>query len=417
MGISISIGNRIGSGVSRWSPQNVCYERWKITGAGNLVGLVRGDILIVGGTPGSYTFQVPNTAPYQTYDIDYIWFKTDLTWRTATEAEMVGYDFARTIVKYLNIAPYTISEIIILSSALTTDEMNHLRDYADLSIWWSNTLSFHGSTKQNRLSEQSVWTPELVVEDETAALVARMTAVGETPDAARITVLDTVIALDKAQIGFTNQYDAMWLLAAHGNDSGLLNIIKDAHNITLVNTPDFTVDRGYKGNGSDEALNSNYNPSTQAVKYLLNGASVGIYIRDNVDELAHDFSAEPVAGMSGLFFISDYAGDCYSTINSANYDSIANNDSRGMWIITRINNTQHIVYRNGVLFHTFTRNSSAIINAILYLMCENKAGTLARYSTKQIALAFAGGTMTQTDVTNFQTIWVDGYLNAVGAKV
>ena len=133
------------------------YELWKITGSGNLVGLKRGDILTVGGTAGSYTFKVPNTLPYQSYDTDYIWFDTGVTWRTATEAEMIGYDFSRTIVKYQNVAPYSIEYIMILASASATDQENKMRDDFDLSIWWSNLLSVHGNLKGNRGIGRSSW--------------------------------------------------------------------------------------------------------------------------------------------------------------------------------------------------------------------------------------------------------------------
>jgi hypothetical protein len=40
--------------------------------------------------------------------------------------------------------------------------MNHLRDYAQLSIWWDNVSSDYGKTKGNRVGEQSIWTPESV---------------------------------------------------------------------------------------------------------------------------------------------------------------------------------------------------------------------------------------------------------------
>jgi len=112
------------------------------------------DYLTVAGAAGSETYQCPNTAPYIAADTDCIWFKTDESQRTATTAEMIGYDFTRTIVKYANDSPYTISAIMILSSDVDTNKM---RDDFDLSIWWSNVLSAHGNLKGNRGSEQSVW--------------------------------------------------------------------------------------------------------------------------------------------------------------------------------------------------------------------------------------------------------------------
>jgi hypothetical protein len=123
------------------------------------------DALTVGGSEGSYTFQVPDDQDYIDADTDFIWAKTDETIRTTTEAELVGYDFPRTLVKYDNTTPYAIREIIILldGATLTDTEENLLRDYMELSIWWSDVSSDHGVTKGNRSEEQSHWTAEALL--------------------------------------------------------------------------------------------------------------------------------------------------------------------------------------------------------------------------------------------------------------
>jgi hypothetical protein len=157
---SISIANMLGqsssfSWSSYWAKQSNFYELWKVTGTGNLVGMIKGDTLTVGGSVGSYTFQVPNTAPYQARDEDFIWFKTSEIQRTTTEAELVGYDFAKTIVKYSDVAPYTIEYIGILDTGQSVND----RMYSDfhLSRWWSGTLNLNGYSKGNRGLARSVF--------------------------------------------------------------------------------------------------------------------------------------------------------------------------------------------------------------------------------------------------------------------
>jgi len=66
------------------------------------------DYLTVGGSVGSYTFQCPNTAAYIAADTDYIWFRTTGAQRTVTEAELIGYDFVRSIIKYEDVSDYSI---------------------------------------------------------------------------------------------------------------------------------------------------------------------------------------------------------------------------------------------------------------------------------------------------------------------
>jgi hypothetical protein len=149
-----------------WTPQKLgdkilFWGKYSEISSGQMPNKVTGstDFLTVSGSVGSETYQCPNTQDYIDADTDYIWFKTNLVQRNTTTAELVGYDFPRTIIKYDNISPYALREIIILKvgEVLTSNEENHLRDYANLSIWWSNVLSFHGILKGNRNLSQSLW--------------------------------------------------------------------------------------------------------------------------------------------------------------------------------------------------------------------------------------------------------------------
>ena len=156
--LGIHLGKRVGSvGQSLstyWAsqPEVLFFGEISKIHDGKLYNQKRGatDYLTVGGSAGSYTFQCPNTAPYISADTDYIWFKTDASQRTTTEAELIGYDFTRTIVKYEDVSDYSIQAIMILSSNVDTAKM---RNDFHLSIWWSNVLSLYlvvlnGSTNQ-----------------------------------------------------------------------------------------------------------------------------------------------------------------------------------------------------------------------------------------------------------------------------
>jgi len=163
-GISYPVTNNV-----LWNPSNIMAKflyRGKIStiSGGHMLNKIAGslDYITIGGSAGSYTFQVPNTSTYKNADTDNIWFKIDTSQRTVTEAELIGYDFPKTFVKYDNTTPYTIREIWILAlgQILTTDEENLMRDFCQLSIWWSNVLSSHGYPKQNRGIGKSVWVPE-----------------------------------------------------------------------------------------------------------------------------------------------------------------------------------------------------------------------------------------------------------------
>lgn len=145
-----------------WTAQSNFYELWKITGEGTMTGLKRGNSLTITGTGLNAIYAVPDTDAYKTRDTDYVFHKSDGSVSTACDGNrLIGYDFPRVIVKYLDASPYTIEYIGILDTGQSVN--NKMRDDFHLSRWWDNTLSLHGVIKGNRVpAGQSVWTPESV---------------------------------------------------------------------------------------------------------------------------------------------------------------------------------------------------------------------------------------------------------------
>jgi hypothetical protein len=114
------------------------------------------DYLTVTGIGLNARYRTPNTAPYKAADTDNAFWKTDASESTCDGNRLIGYDFPRILVKYLNVSPYTILWIAILKPGVTVT--NDMRDAFELSIWWDNTLSSHGALKQNRtILGQYVW--------------------------------------------------------------------------------------------------------------------------------------------------------------------------------------------------------------------------------------------------------------------
>lgn len=127
---------------------------------GHMPNKLGSDYITVSGSAGSETYQVPNTASYISADTDYIWFKTDASPRITTTDELIGYDLPRTWIKYDNVSPYAIREILIpkAGETFTTTEMNNIRDYCQLPIFWSGVFSLNGNLKQNRpLPKKYTW--------------------------------------------------------------------------------------------------------------------------------------------------------------------------------------------------------------------------------------------------------------------
>jgi len=410
MGLStgIGIGIQFSRGGSQswesyWAsqPEVLFFGLYSEISGGQMPNKVTGssDYLTVAGSAGSETYQAPNTASYQSADTDYIWFKTDTAQRTTTTAELIGYDFTRTIVKYANDAPYTIEAIMILSANVDTARM---RDDFDLSVWWDNTLSAHGNLKGNRGAGQNAWTAEAVYDDRSVTLFAQMAALSETPTDERKTAIDTAIKALKAASLFETQFDALVVTRAHGNDSGLLNWITNATNGLAVLAPTFQTDIGYNSDGAASYINTQFNPYAQ-------NAAGGLYLTNDaciIKKVSGTITAGKYSGARNT------AGTAVAYIGTGEYQAI--NDLgqdtdiaavTGYTAVVRPDAT-HLTYMRNALSTTFDRNATAPPNFNAFMMALNTEGAPELYagSGEVYELYAFGKAISQANFLVFQGI-------------
>ena len=173
-------------------------------------------------------------------------------------------------------------------------------------------------------------------------------------------------------------------------------------NATAYNAPTFTAYEGFLGNGTTQYIDCNWNPSTNGVNYTLNSGAFGAYIRTNVIENGIDMGCGQLTRF--LLLAARYSAilnKLLAKVNDNTLAQIANLDSKGMYINSRLNSAGIVAYKNKV----GTANagaSTAIPNANLGVLCTiDEDGVVTDRSTKQLAMAFAGAGMTQTHVNNF----------------
>jgi hypothetical protein len=234
------------------------------------------------------------------------------------------------------------------------------------------------------------------------ALFSRMTALSETPSDARKQIISDAFTLGKTK-AFWAKTDCIYLLASHGTLSSRLNILANRNNITLVSTPTFVTDRGWTGDGGTKYIDTNYNPSTNAIHLSLNSTSIGVYSRTN------NKNAKPIIGTttgtnSYIQYYTD--GFLYSQINSATYFGASKANIQDMLISVRPDNTTINVYI-GNSKTSQAKGSSAIANANV-LICQD---------TNQVSFAIVGGAFTDQDVADIITVFKTGYLTSLGANI
>jgi hypothetical protein len=124
-----------------------------ISGNGNNI-VVTGIDFASGYIPSTSaaTFAIPNVVALKTDDTDLFWADAGGNILQKSVTNLTEYDYARTIIKYDDSAPYNVRWIAILKSAavLTADQLSKLYASFDLWLYWSGGLNADGIIKGNR---------------------------------------------------------------------------------------------------------------------------------------------------------------------------------------------------------------------------------------------------------------------------
>lgn len=217
-----------------------------------------------------------------------------------------------------------------------------------------------------------------------AALFARMTT--QPTQSRKALINNTIIALKTG--GVWSLCDALYVTAAADSQAARLNWIADQYNLTAFNSPVFTVDRGYTGDGSAAYLDTGAVASSLA-KYALNSANAWGWQLNNATDNGHLVDTTTAS----QFVIARTTGNkSYVRINDGGLSTATINptitDSRGLTSVNRSGANSRELYKNGASVGSDTQVSTAASGTFHLL------GISGGYSTAQIAAAGFGSTLT-----------------------
>lgn len=243
------------------------------------------------------------------------------------------------------------------------------------------------------------------------ALFAAMTT---PPTTARKILIDAAIVALKAA-GVWSLLDCLWMMAAADSQAALLNWVKpSAFTLTPVNSPAFTADRGYQGNGTSSYLNTGFQPSTAvSPQYALNSAHASVWSLTNS---AADVTDLGVNGSTASIRIDikRAANTILGRDNDATNMSAAVADSLGYFFIGRSTSAARRIRKATAQVIADTAASVSLPNNNVYICAINSAGVSANFSSRQIASASLGGNLSDAQSDSLQGV-LQTYLQAVGA--
>jgi hypothetical protein len=242
-----------------------------------------------------------------------------------------------------------------------------------------------------------------------AAVIARMTALGTTPNGTRQGHIETFVNTLVAG-GVLQRLDLLYLMLAHSDAASRINFAQPAtYDLTKVNTPTFTVDGGWVS-AATSYLDSGFNPSTAGGKKLAqNDVSYGAHVLTDAAEGNNLKFLYGVTSMRGQPRNSSGAWAQTGSATGLDTAQASNGSGVGMYGVTRTGSTNYDTYKGGAAYSTITRTSTAPTNANFLVLTHD--GT--NLALKTLGLVFAGASLSATQHDILYDAYI-AYATAIG---
>lgn len=256
-------------------------------------------------------------------------------------------------------------------------------------------------------------------EPEALALFGRMSSA---PTAERAALINALIRSLKTD-GVWAKLDALYLLAAADAQAARLNWCGANYNISAVNGPSFTTDRGYTGNGSSAYLETGFNPNTASgAKYSRDSAHIALWDRTNRAASSTSIEMGLLNGISFQTHINArWTGNIgLSRVNQAVSGQLGPSvaSSSGCYIATRTGSGAQALYKDGNLLVSNTTASVALSlanDSFVILAAKPAGGSPSSNTSDQLAYASIGGGLADADQLALYGA-INTYLTAIGAN-
>jgi hypothetical protein len=263
------------------------------------------------------------------------------------------------------------------------------------SLYFTDTATGNPASFLSFTTQMQAWIDRLV------------TLVYSVPDLSQLILLNAKIRGDIADSTFANS-DAEWNHAVQYQDAATVNFISPAiRQATLVNSPTFTSNKGFTGNGTTQYINYGVTLSG-LTKYLQDDASIECFVGTNLGTGgAFIFGANTNAngfGGSGSWLNPRNASDTLSaTINDAgaNISVSSISTSIGYHKLRRTAINLCTLFKNGSSLGTDTSNSETRVAIVLFGLCSNGNGTPTGFTARQLGFMRIGAASAGNEVNAY----------------
>lgn len=245
---------------------------------------------------------------------------------------------------------------------------------------------------------------------EVSQFLARTSGLDATHTNAYTALIDGLVA-----DGIWAKLDRLCIFATQNQTTALLNLVSSSYGGITHNSPTFTADRGFTGNGTSTYIETQFIPSSaSSPKFVQNSCHTSTWNLTNSTSTGIAIgNIAPARGASNMH--PKYTdGNAYFRISgSAATSGVAMSDARGHFIANRSGASSVQGYKNGSSVLTNSDTSVAVCTVQFYDLAYNNNGPATDNITFQIAASSIGSSLSGTDATNFYNR-LRTYMTAVG---
>lgn len=228
------------------------------------------------------------------------------------------------------------------------------------------------------------------------AILAYATTQGYTLPSAAQRIKQNQLVVDLKAAGVWNKLDSFAVFATNGNSNFALIDWKRLSQYTAVNSPTFTSNQGFAGNGTSSYVNTNYNPNTNAVNLSLNSTSIGGYKFNTSTALTCDLGCIETSPVVLRLHFSANGGIGVNSTAFYIANTTAQAVSQGTFALIRDNSGDFDYYKDSVktAYATQVASSVGIPSLNLFAFARNTNGTASQFAADTLSIIYAGSQIT-----------------------
>lgn len=231
------------------------------------------------------------------------------------------------------------------------------------------------------------------------------------PDAARKALINAYVAGLKAD-GVWAVLDVLYVMAAADSQAATINWRAPASFALVgVNSPGFTTDRGYTGNGTSSRLRTQYTPSVNGVNYTQDSSSCWLFSLSNTQSNNNDIGSAtaPRVNLNVRNATDQSSGDINNAAGVTM--NVSNTNGIGFFGIQRRAAADRRLWANGTQLGATSTTASTAVASQEQWVCGTNSAT---FSARQQAVAAWGASLAGLESAFYNRTLT--YLQAVGAQ-